>query len=80
MPRIEPLKPEETTPEAQAVLRTFYRKRGSVPNMFRTFALRPEMMIAAARMMDAIINTGTVSVRLKELLIVRTSQINGCAY
>ncbi len=80
MARISPLLPAAATPEAQQVFTTFYEKRGNVPNMFRTFALRPEMMIAANALMSAVLNTGTVDVRLKELLIVRTSQINGCAY
>ncbi|HEY1015342.1 MAG TPA: carboxymuconolactone decarboxylase family protein [Herpetosiphonaceae bacterium] len=80
MPRIEPLMPEQTTPEAQQVLAAFYRKRGNVPNMFRTFALRPEMMIAASNLMAAVLTTGTVDLRLKEMVIVRTSQLNGCAY
>ena len=80
MARIRPLLPAEATPEAQQVLNTFYARRGNVPNMFRTFALRPEMMIAASAMMAAVLNTGTVELRLKEMVIVRTSQINGCVY
>jgi alkylhydroperoxidase family enzyme len=80
MPRIDPLLPEQTAPEMRAVLETFYKNRGAVPNMFRTAALRPEMAIAANAMMAALSNTGTVDLRLKELLIVRTSKINGCVY
>jgi len=30
--------------------------------------------------MAAVLNTGTVELRLNEMVIVRTSQINGCVY
>ncbi len=80
MPRIRPLNPEEATPEARAVLEEFKRQRGNIPNMFRTMALRPEIMETAAAHMRAIFNTGTVDQRLKEMLAVRVSQINHCAY
>ncbi|HLY30679.1 MAG TPA: carboxymuconolactone decarboxylase family protein [Ktedonobacterales bacterium] len=80
MARIRPLNPDETTPEARAVLEDFERQRGNIPNMFRTMALRPEIMETAAAHMRAIFNTGTVDQRLKEMLAVRVSQINDCAY
>jgi alkylhydroperoxidase family enzyme len=64
----------------RAVLDGFFQKRGSVPNMFRTAALRPEIGVATANLMAAVLNTGTVDLRLKEMLIVRTSKINGCVY
>lgn len=80
MPRIEPLRADEVGADVLPTWETFYRQRGSVPNMFRTLAHRPEMMRAIAGSMAAIINTGTVDVRTKELAIVRVSQLNGCAY
>ena len=80
MPRMRPLHPQETTPEAQRVLENIYAHRGSVPNMFCTFARRPEIMIAADQLISAVLMTGTVDMRLKEMLIVRTSQLNECAY
>lgn len=80
MPRLRPLHPNETSPEARQVLERFFEQRGNVPNMFRTFARRPEMMIAAANLMAAVLNTGTLPLRLKEMVIVRTSKLNGCAY
>ncbi|MBF6590156.1 MAG: carboxymuconolactone decarboxylase family protein [Ktedonobacterales bacterium] len=51
-----------------------------MPNMFRTMALRPEIMATAVAHMRAIFGTGTVETRLKELLAVRVSQINECTY
>ncbi len=80
MARIRPLGPDEVGPEAQAVFENFERQRGNIPNMFRTMAWRPEIMETAAAHMRAIFNTGTVETRLKEMLAVRVSQINDCAY
>jgi alkylhydroperoxidase family enzyme len=80
MPRLRPLDPEETTPEARAVLERFRQERGNMPNMFRTMARRPEIMETAVAHMRAIFATGTVETRLKEMLAVRVSQINHCNY
>ena len=56
------------------------KARGNVPNMFRTVAHRPEIMKTMVAHFRAVMETGTVPVKLKELLIVRTSQINRCEY
>lgn len=80
MARIRPLRPDEVDPRAQDELERFERERGAIPNMFRTMALRPDIMITAAEHMRAIFNTGTVDQRLKEMLAVRISQINDCHY
>jgi alkylhydroperoxidase family enzyme len=79
-PRIRPLEPDEAAPEARETLEQFQRERGNMPNMFRTMALRPEIMRTAAEHMQAIFSTGTVEQRLKEMLAVRVSQINDCHY
>ena len=56
------------------------RERGKVPNMFRTVAHRPEILRTLVAHWRAVLHTGTVPLKLKELVIVRTSQINGCDY
>jgi uncharacterized peroxidase-related enzyme len=56
------------------------RDRGNVPNMFRTMAHRPEIFETIIAHMDAVLNTGTLSKALKELIIVRTSQVNRTPY
>ena len=80
MARIRPLGPEEVGPEARAVFDRFRTQRGNIPNMFRTMALRPEIMLTAEAHLRAVFETGTVETRLKEMLAVRVSQINDCAY
>ena len=56
------------------------RERGKVPNMFRTVAHRPEILRTLVAHWRAVLRTGTVPLKLKELVIVRTSQINRCDY
>lgn len=80
MPRIRPLAPEDVDPESRAVFDAFYAQRGNIPNMFRTLAHVPAIMITAAAHMRAVLNSGTVPLKLKEMLAVRVSQINACAY
>ena len=80
MARMRPLDPDEAGPEARAVFDRFLEQRGNIPNMFRTMARRPEIMLTAEAHMRAVFTTGTVPERLKEMLAVRVSQINDCNY
>ena len=80
MPRIPVMRPEDATPEVKEVFDRFKRTRGNIPNMFRTLALRPEIAVTADAHMRAVLNSGTVDPALKELVVVRTSANNNCAY
>lgn len=80
MPRISRLERSEVSPDLRDVYDTFLRHRGNVPYFFRTLAHRPEIFRTAAAHMDAVLKTGTLSTRLKELVVVRTSQLNCTAY
>jgi uncharacterized peroxidase-related enzyme len=57
-----------------------FAQRGNVPNMFRVMAHRPEIFSTMQAHFAAVLNTGTISKKLKELLIVRTSQVNDTPY
>ena len=48
--------------------------------MFRTLAVRPEIMRTAVAHMAAVTQGGTVPQRLKELCIVLVSALNDCEY
>jgi len=78
--RIRRLEKAEVDAESQALFDDFLRERGNIPNMFRTVAHRPEIMRTMVAHFRAVMNTGTVPKRLKELVIVRTSQLNRCEY
>lgn len=58
----------------------YYQERGHVPNMFRTMAHRPEYLRTMIAHFRTVMNTGSIPLKLKELLVVRVSQINHCEY
>lgn len=79
-PRLSRVPRVQTTPAVADIYDRYMRARGNVPNMFRTVAHRPEIFETMIAHFEAILQTGTVPLRLKELVIVRTSQINQCDY
>jgi uncharacterized peroxidase-related enzyme len=80
MARISRLNRSEVRPASVAIYDRTLRDRGNVPNMFRTMAHRPEIFETIIAHMDAVLNTGTLTKALKELVIVRTSQCNRTPY
>src|ERR1700735_2244606 len=80
MPRISRLTRDEVLPGAVTIYDRYLRDRGNVPNMFRTMAHRPEIFETIIGHMEAVLNTGTLPKALKELVIVRTSQLNRTPY
>jgi alkylhydroperoxidase family enzyme len=77
IPRLERSQVDEPT---QEIYDHFQKQRGNVPNMFRTVAHRPEILRTMIAHFRAVMETGTLTPKLKELVIVRTSQVNGCEY
>jgi uncharacterized peroxidase-related enzyme len=80
MSRISRLDRNEVTPDLAALFDKVFAQRGNVPNMFRVMAHRPEIFATMQAHFGAVLNTGTVSTKLKELIIVRTSQVNDTPY
>ena len=80
MSRISRLDRSEVTPEMAALYDKAFAQRGNVPNMFRVMAHRSEIFATMQAHFGAVLNTGTVPTRLKELIIVRTSQVNETPY
>jgi len=80
MSRISRLDRSEVTPDLAALYERAFAQRGNVPNMFRVMAHRPEIFATMQAHFGAVLNTGTVSTKLKELIIVRTSQVNQTPY
>ncbi len=52
----------------------------TMSTLFRTMAHRPEIMQSSMQLLEAVMRSGTVEPRLKELLAVRVSQVNYCFY
>ena len=80
MSRISRLDRSQVSPEMAALYDKAFAQRGNVPNMFRVMAHRPEIFATMQAHFGAVLNTGTVSTKLKELIIVRTSQVNDTPY
>ena len=80
MPRISRLDKKQVDSDSAQIYDTYLKERGNVPNMFRTVAHRPEILRTMIAHFRAVMNTGTVPQKLKELVIVRTSQLNNCEY
>jgi uncharacterized peroxidase-related enzyme len=80
MPRLPRLNRSEVTPELATIYDRYLQSRGNVPYFFRTVAHRPEIFKTMIAHMEAVLGTGTLPTKLKELVVVRTSQLNGTAY
>ncbi|MGA9671979.1 MAG: carboxymuconolactone decarboxylase family protein [Terracidiphilus sp.] len=80
MSRISRLDRSEVTPEMATLYDKAFAQRGNVPNIFRVMAHRPEIFSTMQAHFAAVLNTGTVPAKLKELIIVRTSQVNVTPY
>ncbi|MGZ4778147.1 MAG: carboxymuconolactone decarboxylase family protein [Thermoanaerobaculia bacterium] len=80
MARISKLTKDQVTGDVKELYTTVGQQRGNVPNMFRMYAHRPEILKTMIAHMSAITNTGTVPVRTKELVATLVSRINGCEY
>lgn len=80
MSRISRVHRSQVSEEMNALFDKIFAERGNVPNMFRVMAHRPEIFATMQAHFAAVLNTGTVPKRLKELIIVRTSQLNQTPY
>lgn len=80
MSRISRVNRNDVSPDMVALFDKIYAQRGNVPNMFRVMAHRPEIFATMQEHFAAVLQTGTVPTRLKELIIVRTSQVNKTPY
>lgn len=80
MARISRLGRRDVSEGVGEIYDRYVRQRGNLPNMFRTVAHRPEILQTMIAHMEAVLNTGTLPTALKELVIVRTSQMNNCEY
>jgi alkylhydroperoxidase family enzyme len=80
MARLTKLTKDQVTAEVREKFEQIGAVRGNVPNMFRVYAHRPEILKTMMAHMDAVTNTGTVPVRTKELVATLVSRINSCEY
>ncbi len=53
---------------------------GHMPNVFGVMAHHPDALKTFLPFYKAIMSTGTVDAKYKELAYLKTSQVNGCEY
>lgn len=80
MSRLTRLTKDEVAGEVKDLYTNVGRQRGNVPNMFRVYAHRPEILKTMVAHLNAVTNSGTVPVRTKEFVASLVSRINGCEY
>lgn len=79
-PRVPPLPPEGNEPEVQELFERFLEERGNVPNMFRTVGRLPLHLATMIDHFTTVMREGEVPRRLKEMISIRVSALNGCRY
>ncbi len=80
MSRLTRLTKVEVTDDVRELFTRVGAQRGNIPNMFRVYAHRPEILKTMVAHMNAITGTGTVPVRTKELVATLVSRLNDCEY
>jgi alkylhydroperoxidase family enzyme len=78
--RIKRLDKTEVTDDVRELYTKIGAARGNVPNMFRVYAHRPEILKTMVAHLNAVTSTGTVAVRTKELVATLVSRLNSCHY
>lgn len=80
MSRISKLTREQVDERTSELYGKVGKARGNIPNMFRIYAHRPEMLRTMADHLSAVTSTGTVPTLTKELVATLVSRINQCHY
>jgi alkylhydroperoxidase family enzyme len=78
--RITRLEKTQVPEDVQELYTNIGQARGNVPNMFRVYAHRPDILKTMVAHLNAVTNTGTVPVRTKELVATLVSRLNSCTY
>jgi len=80
MSRISLVGRSQATGAAREAFEHKIAERGCIPNMYRVFAHRPWLLSTMDAHFAAVMGSGTVPLKLKELLALQTSLENECRY
>jgi hypothetical protein len=80
MGRLPKLERDQVGPEIQAIYDTYIKERGNVPNAFKTFAHLPSYLTTMIAHYRAVMFTGGVPFKRKELIFLYISTLNACRY
>jgi hypothetical protein len=81
--RIRPIPPEEATGETAALFKGVTRLLGRVANSFRVMGHQPYVAKMILPLTVSLMREGlgtTLSTKIKEMAVIKTSHLNGCAY
>ena len=80
MATVNPVPKEKAAAEIKDIYEGLTKKFGFMPNFFAMMAHRPNVLKTFIPFYGAVVNEGTVEPKLKELVYLKTSAINGCEY
>ena len=80
MSRVKLIQVGEASGKAGEVFADIQQGFGMVPNLFKAYAHRPEIMAANWSKVKAVMLTGELPRTLKEMIAVVVSKANGCQY
>ena len=83
MSRIEMIDPEDATGEVAVLYEAVTEMLGRVPHSYRVMAQSPHVAKMLVPFNAVLQRQGAGSVlttKIKEMVVIKTSQLNGCAY
>jgi hypothetical protein len=80
MARLKRLEWDDVGPEIRSIYDTYLKERGNVPNAFKLFAYVPSYLTTLIAHYRAVMFTGEVPFKTKELIFLHVSRLNACRY
>lgn len=80
MLRVKLVQAEDGDNKVNEVFEDIKRNFGMIPNLFKAYALRPEILEATWNRVKAVMVAGELPRQLKEMIAVVVSKVNGCQY
>ncbi|WP_018249511.1 carboxymuconolactone decarboxylase family protein [Orenia marismortui] len=78
--KVEKIKVEEATGIVKDILLDIKSKKGSVPNLFKTYAHKPQILRATWNKMSSVMKDDLLPKKLKKLAALRVSVLNKSEY
>jgi len=78
--KIEPLEKEHASEVVRPIFEGMEKKTGRVLNMYKVMAHKPTVLAPFLDFYKAVLGPGALDSKIKELVYLRTSFMNGCTY
>jgi len=78
--RIEPMTRDAASPVARRIFDSIEKGSGTVSNLLRMLAHKPDVLRAYNQLSGAVWAEGALPARIKELAYLRVSILNGCEH